>query len=107
MLVWIEKPNEKECRKVGVGSKKFYCGREKKYGLNLQSSCDHLKQFTSVSIIYPASTSDFLAFETSRFHTEIKQEGFLAEGLCLPSQMFLHQTAGMSTTFIILKSESI
>ena len=85
MLVWIEKPNEKECRKVGVGSKKFYCGREKKYGLNLQASCDHLKRFTSVSIIYPASTSDFLAFETSRFHTEIKQEGFHAEGLFLPS----------------------
>ena len=37
MLVWIEKPNKKECRKVGVGSKKFYCGRKKKYGLNLQA----------------------------------------------------------------------
>ena len=72
MLVWIEKPNEKECRKVGVGSKKFYCGRKKKYGLNLQASCDHLKRFTSVSIIYPASTSDFLAFETSRFHATKK-----------------------------------
>jgi len=81
MLVWIEKPNEKECRKVGVGSKKFYCGRKKKYGLNLQASCDHLKRFTSVSIIYPASTSDFLAFETSRFHTEIKQEGGLHTNL--------------------------
>ena len=29
MLIWITKPSEKECNKVGVGSKKFFCGRKK------------------------------------------------------------------------------
>ena len=24
MLIWMEKPSEKDCKKVGVGSKKFY-----------------------------------------------------------------------------------
>ena len=73
---------------------------EKKiWGLNLQASCDHFKRFTSVSIIYPASTSDFLAFETSRFHTQIKQEGFLAEGLCLYGDNAYVNTMYMATPF--------
>jgi hypothetical protein len=40
MLVWISKPTEIECKKVGVGSAKFFCGRKKKFGLNLQVTCD-------------------------------------------------------------------
>ena len=51
MLLWITKPSEKECSKVGVGSKQFFCGRKKKYGLNLQACCDHQKRSTNVSII--------------------------------------------------------
>ena len=31
----------------------------------------------------PAATSDFLAFETSLFHSKVSQKGFLAPGLCL------------------------
>ena len=31
MLVWISKPTEEECKKVGVGSAKFFCGRKKKF----------------------------------------------------------------------------
>ena len=29
MLIWLSKPIEEECIKVGVGSKKFFCGRKK------------------------------------------------------------------------------
>ena len=40
MLLWTEKPFCKECKRVGVDSGKFYCGRKCKLGLNLQGVCD-------------------------------------------------------------------
>jgi hypothetical protein len=38
MLLWTEKPSENECLKAGCGSKKFFCRRKHKFGLNLQGS---------------------------------------------------------------------
>ena len=83
ILIWLNKPIEAQCEKVGCGSQKFFCGRKKKFGLNMQAVCDHKKRFTHVSIQYPASTSDFLAFETSELCAKLGEEGFLAPGLCL------------------------
>ena len=40
MLLWMEKPSKQQCVEAGVDSGKFYCGREGKYGLNLQAVCD-------------------------------------------------------------------
>ena len=40
MLLWMEKPFQKNCEKVGVDSGKFYCGRKGKFGLNMQGVCD-------------------------------------------------------------------
>lgn len=48
----------------------------------MQVVCDHKKRFTQVPIQYPASTSDFLAFETSELCAKLGEEGFLAPGLC-------------------------
>ena len=83
MLIWILKPTTKQCEKVGVGSKKFFCGRKKKFGLNLQAICDSEKRFTYVSINYPGSTSDFLAFESSSIRLLLEQNDFLAPSLCI------------------------
>ena len=83
MLVWIEKPSEKECARVGVGSAKFYCGRKKKFGLNLQAVCDHKRRFLNISIMFPGSTSDFLAFQASPLRMALEEDGYLAPGLCL------------------------
>jgi hypothetical protein len=83
MLIWMNKPTETECKNAGVGSQKFYCGRKHKFGLNLQAICDSKKRFLYLSIIFPAATSDFLAFEASPFLQKLEQQGFLAEGLCL------------------------
>lgn len=58
MLVWIEKPSEKECKSAGCGSLKFLCGRKGKFGLNLQGVCDADSRFLDVSISHPGSTSD-------------------------------------------------
>ena len=83
MLVWIRMPSKKECAKVGVGQKKFFCARKNKYGLNMQATCDSKRRFINVSIHHPAATSDFMAFQTSNFRSELEKEGFLSEGLCL------------------------
>ena len=36
LLIWINKPNEKDSTVSEVGIKKFYCGRKHKFGLNMQ-----------------------------------------------------------------------
>ena len=83
MLVWIEKPTDQECDFVNVGSKKFFCGRKCKFGLNLQATCDHEKRFLNISIKFPGATSDFLSFEGSEFRQLLETPGFLALGLCI------------------------
>jgi hypothetical protein len=40
MLLWTEKPSQTECERAGCGSKKFFCGRKHKFGLNMQGTCD-------------------------------------------------------------------
>jgi hypothetical protein len=50
----------------------------------MQGSCDDEgRRFIDVSICYPASTSNYLAFSTSKLKHKIEKRGFLAKGLCL------------------------
>jgi len=99
MLVWCLKPTEFECNQASVGSKKFFCGRKHKFGLNLQACCDHNLKFTNVSIKYPAATSDLLAFENSPFRHTLEQDGFLADGLCIFGDNAYVNRSYMATPF--------
>jgi hypothetical protein len=83
ILIWIERPSAAVCKQAECGPKKFFCGRKHKFGLNMQGTCDAEGKFLDVSIGHPASTSDFLAFATSKFHKKIETPGFLAPGLCI------------------------
>jgi hypothetical protein len=83
MLLWIERPTNADCERAHCGSKKFFCGRKHKFGLNLQATCDAEGKFLDVSIAHPASTSDFLAFSTSSLQKKIETPGYLAPGLCI------------------------
>ena len=83
MLLWIERPNEFETERAMVGARKFWCGRKHKYGLNLQGCCDADGMFLDVSLQHPASTSDFLAFSTSKFQKKLERLNFLADGLVI------------------------
>ena len=40
MLVWIEKPTEKDSEVAKCGTKKFFCIRKGKFGVNLQAMCE-------------------------------------------------------------------
>jgi hypothetical protein len=69
ILIWTHKPSPKVCMEAGCGPVKFLCGRKKKFGLNCQVVCDVWGQILDVSITYPGSSSDILAFEgMSLFH---------------------------------------
>lgn len=83
MLLWLEKTADDCCEKAKVASKKFYCGRKKKFGLCMQAVCDDESRFLDVSIGHPGSTGDFLAFCTSSMFYKLEDPVFLAEGLCL------------------------
>ena len=83
MLVWMFQPTKAECKRAGVDSGKFFCGRKHKFGVNFQAVCDSKKRFLNISILFPASCSDFIAFEATPFRAMLEQPGFLARGLCL------------------------
>lgn len=99
MLIWLLCICQKECEKLGVGANKFYCGRKKKYGLNMQATCDHERRYTDLSIKFPGATSDFLAFEASEFCSKLENEGFLAPGLCLFGDNAYVNKSYMATPF--------
>ena len=104
MLLWIEKPNDFECQRANCGSKKFFCGRKHKFGLNMQAVCDHEGRFLDVSIAHPASTSDHLCFATSTLKEKLERRGFLSPGLCLFGDNAYVNTNYMATPFRSVKS---
>lgn len=98
ILVWIHKPTEEECAMAGCSSGKFFCGRKHKFGLNCQAVCDSRGKFLEVSIIYPGSTSDCLAFEGMSLFTRL-EDGLLAPGLCLFGDNAYLNSIYMATPF--------
>ena len=62
MLIWTECPTELDAQYMECGAAKLFCGRKKKYGLNMQAVCDANCRFTHVSINHPGSASDYLAW---------------------------------------------
>ena len=83
ILIWIERPSPKESMAARVGVKKFYCGRKKKFGFNMQAMCDSEGKFLDVCIAHPGSTSDYLAFVTSPLYFKLEDDSFLAPGLAV------------------------
>ena len=83
MLLWMEKPFQKHCKKVGEDSGKFYCGRKGIFGLNMQGVCNAQRRFTYISIQHPASASDYLAFVTSSLYQKLTEGTGLPDGYCL------------------------
>lgn len=105
MLIWIEKPHLTDCENATVGPKKFFCGRKKKFGLNMQGVCDHEGRFLDISIGHPASTADYLCFKTSGLYESLEKEAnFLAPGLVLFGDNAYVNTTYMATPFKAVKS---
>jgi DDE superfamily endonuclease len=99
ILIWIHQPNEEECKGNDAGAKKFFCGCKKKYGVNMQATCDSKCRFLEIDVHHPGATSDFLAFFMSEFKTKLEEPGFLADGLCLFGDNAYVNTSYMATPF--------
>jgi hypothetical protein len=104
ILIWIHKPSNKELDKVGFGGRKFYCGRKKKFGLNMQATCDARRRFLDVEIGHPGATSDYLAFVLSSLHQKMENTNdnggpFLSPGLSLYGDNAYVNTVYMATPF--------
>jgi hypothetical protein len=82
MLVWTCKPSEK-ADDMGIGPAKFFNGRKKKFGLQMQGTCGPNKKFLDVTCNHPGSASDFTMWLDSRLREKIETDGFLKEGLLL------------------------
>jgi DDE superfamily endonuclease len=104
ILIWMEKPSEKSCEEAECGGKKFFCGRKKKFGLNMQAIVDHHKRFLHMSVYHPASTSDYLAFSTMDLFHKLERPGFLADGVHLFGDNAYVSTPYMATPYKNVKS---
>ena len=99
ILIWMEKPSEKSRDQAKCGPKKFFCGRKKKFGLNLQGTVDHHGRFLHMAVWHPGATSDYLAFSTMDLYHKLERPGFLAPGLCLFGDNAYVNTPYMATPF--------
>lgn len=106
ILIWIHKPSSVELAKLGIGGKKFFCGRKKKFGLNMQAVCDSRRRFLDVEIRHPGATSDYLAFAVSGLHRKLEGKNphderlpFLRPGLALYGDNAYVNTPWMVTPF--------
>jgi hypothetical protein len=106
ILIWLERPSGKHCDVSGCGAKKFFCGRKKKFGLNMQATCDHEKRFLDIYLGHPASTSDYLAFCSSPLFCSLEADGFMKEGLCIFGDNAYVNTSYMATPYKSVKDGS-
>jgi len=84
ILIWIHKPSDDDCAAMGIGPTKFFCGRKKKFGVNMQAICDAKRRFLWVDIRFPGTTSDYFAFTQSDLFRKLEEdEMLLYPGLCL------------------------
>ena len=100
ILVWINRPTAVDCQRSGCDSGKFFCGRKGKFGLNCQAVSDCRGRILDVSILFPGSTSDCLAFEGSSLYRKLETNGFLAAGLCLFGDNAYLNTPYMATPYV-------
>jgi DDE superfamily endonuclease len=105
ILIWITKPTIKDLEEVKIGSKKFFCGRKKKFGLNMQATCGSRRRFLDIDIQHPGATSDYLAFALSGLHRKLDSKGqaspFLDPALALYGDNAYVNTPWMVTGVII------
>jgi DDE superfamily endonuclease len=106
ILIWLEKPSEKHCALSECGSKKFFCGRKKKFGLNMQATCDHNKKFLDIYLKHPASTSDYLSFCSSPLFHQLEEENFMKPGLCIFGDNAYVNSSYMATPYKSVKDGS-
>jgi hypothetical protein len=75
ILIWMQKPNLKEAKRVGVDQRKSLCGRKHKFGLNCQAVANVNGKKLDISVAYGAA-SDLYA----RLEDGLLQNGYVLFG---------------------------
>jgi hypothetical protein len=70
--IWMQKPNLKEEKRVGVNQRKFLCGCKHKFCLNCQAIANVNRKILDISVAYGASAADCIAFESSDLYTKLE-----------------------------------
>jgi hypothetical protein len=65
ILIWTNKPSTVDEEAIKFRPAKFFCRRKKKFGLNMQATCDADRIFLDVEIKFPGAASDYYAFDES------------------------------------------
>ena len=65
----------------------------------MQAVCDDRRRFIDVEISHPASTSDYLAFVTSKISHKLESKGLLREGLSIYGDNAYMNSPFMTTPF--------
>jgi hypothetical protein len=101
LLIWSNKPTKKDLHELKIGAKKYFCGRKKKFGYNLQAVCDSNQKFLFVEMLHPGATSDFLAFGRSSLNRKLAAAGssFLCPGLAIFGDNAYENTHYLVTPF--------
>ncbi|CAB9521960.1 unknown protein [Seminavis robusta] len=99
ILVWTERPSEESCESAQCGPKKFFCGRKKKFGLNMQATCDAHRRFLDIYVSHPGSTSDYLAWTSSPLYHKLERKGFMKQGICIFGDNAYVNTPTMATPY--------
>ena len=109
MLIWINKPSTPELQKLKIGGKKFFCGRKKKFGLNMQAVCDARRRFLDVEIMHPGATSDYLAFATSTLHKKSVGDNIHVAGqpFLFPGLVLYGDNAYINTKWMVVPFKSV
>jgi hypothetical protein len=105
ILIWVHRPRERDCVQSGCSAGKFFCGRKKKFGLNCQAVSNVRGRILDISMIYPGSTSDCLAFEGMTLFQKF-ESGILAPGLCLFGDNAYLNTFYMATPYAAVSGGS-
>lgn len=90
ILIWIHKPSKVDSEKSGIGMKKLFCGRKKKFGLNCQAVSDKRGRFLDMSIQYGGSTADCIAFEASDIYSRLNNSLLLPGGVLFGDNAYLN-----------------
>ena len=83
ILIWIIIPSKLDDKMIKFGPAKFFCGRKKTFGLNMQTVYNSRGIFLNAEIQFLGATSDFYAFNKSDLRKKLEKEGNLCAGFCL------------------------
>ena len=101
ILILIHCPTKPDIKRMGIGPLKFYCGRKKKFGLNMQAVCDARGTFLDIDIRLPGAASDYYAFCKS----PLKQK--LEHGLLLPGLALFGDNAYCNSSYMVVPFRNV